>query len=51
LSRGGVGLLPVENLVGRADMVAASWDMGLKTQPIVAWASGLRFSRFFTAVH
>jgi signal peptidase I len=50
LSRGGVGLLPVENLVGRADVIAASWDLGVKSQPVATWFSGLRFARFFTAV-
>lgn len=48
--RGGVGLLPVENLIGRADVIAASWDIGVKSQPVVTWLSGLRFARFFTAV-
>jgi signal peptidase I len=51
VSRGGVGLLPVENLVGRADVIAASWDIGMKSQPLVNWPAGLRFARFFTAIH
>jgi signal peptidase I len=50
-SRGGVGLLPVENLIGRADVVVGSWDTGLRRQPISTWLSGFRTARFFTAVH
>ena len=49
-SRGGVGLLPVENLIGRADVVVGSWDIGLRQQPISTWLSGLRTARFFSAV-
>jgi signal peptidase I len=47
---GGVGLLPVENLVGRVDAVVGSWDLAMKDRPIKDWPSGLRLSRFFTAV-
>lgn len=48
---GGVGLLPIDNLIGRADAIAGSWDLGLQSQPISTWPSGLRIGRFFTAVH
>jgi len=47
---GGVGMLPVDNLIGRAETLVASWDMGMKNQPIWTWPSGLRLSRFFTAI-
>ena len=47
---GGVGLLPVEDLVGRVDVVVGSWDLAMKDRPIKDWPSGLRLSRFFTAV-
>ena len=47
---GGVGLLPVEDLVGRVDAVIGSWDLEIKNQPMKDWPSGLRLSRFFTAV-
>ncbi|HEY6859736.1 MAG TPA: signal peptidase I [Pseudolabrys sp.] len=47
---GGVGLLPVEDLVGRVDAVVGSWDLALRNGPIKDWPSGLRLSRFFTAV-
>jgi signal peptidase I len=48
---GGVGLLPMDNLVGRADAVVGSWDLGIRGQPIWTWLSGVRVARFFTAVH
>ena len=49
--QGGVGLLPMDNLVGRADAVVASWDLGMRSQPVWTWLSGFRGARFFTAVH
>jgi signal peptidase I len=48
---GGVGLLPINNLIGRADAVVGSWDMGMRSKPVWTWPSGLRFARFFTSVH
>jgi signal peptidase I len=48
---GGVGLLPVDNLVGRVDALIGSWDIAVHYQPLWDWPSGLRLSRFFTAVH
>jgi signal peptidase I len=48
---GGVGLLPMNDLVGRADAVVASWDLGVRHQPVSTWLSGFRLSRFFTSVH
>ena len=48
---GGVGLLPMDNLVGRADAVVGSWDLGIRSQPVWTWLSGFRMARFFTAVH
>ena len=48
---GGVGLLPFGNMIGRADALVGSWDIAAKREPIWHWASGLRWSRFFTAVH
>jgi signal peptidase I len=47
---GGVGFLPMDNLVGRADAVVGSWDMGIRSQPVWTWLSGFRGTRFFTAV-
>lgn len=48
---GGVGLLPVANLVGRVDALVGSWDITIRHQPVWTWLSGLRLSRFFTAVN
>jgi signal peptidase I len=47
---GGVGLLPMDDLVGRADAVVASWDLGMRGQPVYTWLSGFRLARFFTSV-
>ena len=47
---GGVGMLPMDDLVGRADAVIGSWDMGIRSQPVWTWLSGFRGARFFTAV-
>jgi len=48
---GGVGLLPVDDLVGRVDALVGSWDLSVAKEPLWQWPSGLRLSRFFTAVH
>lgn len=48
---GGVGMLPMSNLVGRVDAVVGSWDLGMKDRPIWDWPKGFRLSRFFSAVH
>ena len=48
---GGVGLLPIDNLVGRADVLVGSWDLGVENQPIWHWPAGLRLGRFFSALH
>jgi signal peptidase I len=48
---GGVGMLPVEDLVGRVDGIVGSWDLAMHRQPIWTWPSGLRLARFFSAVH
>jgi signal peptidase I len=48
---GGVGLLPMDNLVGRADAVIGSWDLGIRSRPVWTWLSGFRLARFFTSVH
>ena len=43
---GGVGYVPVENLVGRADFILGSWDFPVTSGPIWTWLSGIRFDRF-----
>jgi signal peptidase I len=50
LRDGGVGMLPQDNLIGRADAVVGSWDLGMRSQPVWTWLSGFRVGRFFTAV-
>ena len=50
LREGGVGLLPIDNLIGRADAVIGSWDLGIRRQPMWTWLSGFRLARFFTSV-
>ena len=47
---GGVGFLPVGDLVGRVDALVGSWDLATRSKPLLEWPSGLRLSRFFTAV-
>ncbi len=51
LREGGVGMLPVDDLVGRVDGIVGSWDLGMKNRPVWTWPQGLRLSRFFSAVH
>ncbi|SDQ96276.1 signal peptidase I Serine peptidase. MEROPS family S26A [Rhizobiales bacterium GAS191] len=48
---GGVGFVPVENLIGRAEVVLGSWDLPMARLPITQWPSGLRVSRFFSRIH
>jgi signal peptidase I len=50
LNQGGIGLLPVSDLVGRVDALVGSWDLAVRREPVWKWPSGLRLSRFFTAV-
>jgi signal peptidase I len=47
---GGVGFLPVGDLVGRVDALVGSWDLAARHKPIWEWPSGFRLSRFFTSV-
>jgi len=46
----GVGFVPVENLIGRADIVLGSWDFPVMQRPFWTWPSGLRLSRFFARI-
>jgi signal peptidase I len=48
---GGVGYVPVENLVGRVEVVLGSWDPAVRHDPLWTWPSGLRLSRFFSRVN
>jgi signal peptidase I len=51
LRAGGVGMLPVADLIGRVDGIVASWDLGMANQPVWTWPKGLRLSRFFSSVN
>ncbi|MGK9230996.1 signal peptidase I [Inquilinus limosus] len=50
VAAGGVGLLPVGDLVGKAEFVVASWDLGRRSQPVWTWPEDLRLDRFFSAI-
>ena len=45
---GGVGLLPMDDLVGRADAVVGSWDLGIRSQPVMDLAVRLSPRRGFS---
>ena len=48
---GGVGLLPMDNLVGRVDAIVGAGNPGIRSQPVTSWLAGFRIARFFTSVH
>lgn len=50
VAAGGVGLVPVDNLVGRVDTLLGSWDVAARKKPVWEWPAGLRLSRTFSAV-
>jgi signal peptidase I len=43
----GVGMVPVENLVGKAEIILLSWEPGASLWNPVSWFSNIRPSRFF----
>jgi signal peptidase I len=47
---GGVGMLPADDLIGRARTLIGSWDLGIRSRPVWTWPAGLRLSRFFAAI-
>jgi signal peptidase I len=47
---GGIGFVPVENLVGRSEIVLGSWDFPNAKQGVTHWIEGLRLSRFFSRI-
>ncbi|MBV9569426.1 MAG: signal peptidase I [Hyphomicrobiales bacterium] len=47
---GGVGFVPIENLIGRAEVVLGSWDFPTVRRPFSQWAAALRPSRFFARI-
>ncbi len=46
----GVGLVPAENLVGRAEIITFSTDGNARLWEIWKWFGAMRFSRFFTSI-
>ena len=46
---GGLGMLPIENLVGRAEFLTFSLDGSIELNPMT-WFSALRRNRFFKAI-
>jgi signal peptidase I len=47
----GVGLVPAENLVGKAQIILFSWTPGASLWNPVSWFANVRPSRFFTMLH
>jgi signal peptidase I len=46
---GGLGMLPIENLVGRAEFLTFSLDGSTSFNP-VTWVTALRAGRFFQPI-
>lgn len=46
----GVGLVPAENLVGRAEIITFSTDGNARLWEVWKWLGAMRFSRFFTSI-
>lgn len=46
----GVGFVPAENLVGRAEIIAVSADPTIPVVHFAKWLEHVRFSRFFTSL-
>ncbi len=46
----GVGLVPAENLVGRAEIITFSTDGNARLWEVWKWFGAMRFSRFFTSI-
>jgi len=47
----GVGYVPAENLIGKAEIILFSWSEGASLWNPVSWFSKVRPSRFFTVLH
>ncbi|RZJ43912.1 MAG: signal peptidase I [Brevundimonas sp.] len=46
-SQNGVGLVPAENLIGKAEIILFSWNEGASFYNPVSWFSKVRLSRWF----
>ena len=49
-SENGVGLVPAENLIGKAEVILFSWTPGASLWNPVTWFSNVRPSRFFNVL-
>ena len=49
--KGGVGYVPAENLVGKAEIIFFSTDGSAAWYQFWKWPSAMRFDRFFTFIH
>ena len=47
----GVGLVPAENLIGKAEIILFSWRPGASLWNPVSWFANVRPSRFFTVLN
>ncbi|HEY3813673.1 MAG TPA: signal peptidase I [Caulobacteraceae bacterium] len=47
----GVGFVPAENLIGKAQIIMFSWYPGASLWNPISWFSKIRFSRFFHPLH
>lgn len=47
---GGIGFVPLENLIGRSEIVLGSWDFPRAAGGPAAWLRSLRLDRFFSSV-
>jgi signal peptidase I len=50
LTEDGVGLVPAENLIGKAEIILFSWKPGASLWNPVSWFSKVQPSRFFTVL-
>jgi signal peptidase I len=46
----GVGYVPAENLIGKAEIILFSWEAGASLWNPISWFSKIRPSRFFTVL-
>ncbi len=47
----GVGFVPAQNLVGKAQIIAFSWEPGASLLNPVSWFTKIRPGRFFNVLH
>lgn len=50
-SQSGVGLVPAENLIGKAEIILFSWNEGASLRNPVSWFTKVRLSRWFKVLH